>query len=287
MALQDKLEIVPAANVAPLALCEAFNTSFADYLIGPPQLAEAQWPGFLKRQGVELCLSLAVLRPDGTVLAFALIGRFADRFGQRTRLATMGARREARGTGIAPQLLDEVVGQARARGASAIELEVFAQNTVALRLYRSRGFAPVCELYGYEAMPEGVPRDAGSDGLMQVSSEGAAAWLRARDVRDLPFQVSAGALEGSATPPMAWRLGEAQLVFAARDALHLSVMSLVDTGAGQADARRLLRALRQTYPEATLRVPQLQRLDVGGAALEAEGFTRLPLYQLLMRRMLD
>jgi len=287
MTLQDPLEIVPATSTDPLDLCEAFNAAFADYLIGAPHLAPAQWPGFLKRQGVDLRLSLAARRADGAVLAFALVGCFSDRFGQRTRLATMGARPEARGTGIAPCLLDEVIAHTRARGASALELEVFAQNTVALRLYRSRGFAPLCELYGYEGAPQAVSAHASGDEPTSASTEEAAAWLRERDLRDLPFQVSAGALEGSATPPIAWRMGDAQLMFAVRDALHLGVMSLVDTSGRQSDARRLLRALRRAYPEATLHVPQLQRLDVGGEALEAEGFARLPLHQLLMRRGLQ
>ena len=119
----------------------------------------------------------------------------------------------------------------------------------------------------------------------QVTLEGAAAWLRAHAAPDLPFQVSPPALDANATPPLvAWRAGDAQLVFTARDAAHVSIASLFDASAAQADAQLLLRALRGQYPAATLRVPQLQRLDLGGHALEAVGFQRLPLYQLLMRR---
>jgi ribosomal protein S18 acetylase RimI-like enzyme len=281
------LPIVPATAVPARALCNAFNAAFSDYLIGPPQLSEAQWPAFLRRQGAELPLSLAAQRDDGQVMAFALIGRFHDRFGLRTRVATMGARRDARGTGLAPRVLDEAIRQAAERGAPALELEVFAQNTIALRLYRSRGFEPVCELFGYEAAPRSRDDFPATQPAFQVTPDGALAWLRTRDVRDLPYQVSAGALEtGGSTPPIAWRLGDAQLVFAARDAAHLSLASLVDTGPEQMDARLLLRALRGQYPAATLRVPQLQRMDLGGAALEAEGFTRLPLHQWLMRRAL-
>jgi len=279
----DSLHIIPASSVPTSALCAAFNAAFADYLIGPPQVPEAQWPTFLRRQGVELAFSRVALRGD-EVLAFALIGRFSDRFAQRTRVATMGARPETRGTGIAPRLLEQVVAEVRERGEAALELEVFAQNTVALRLYRAQGFTPVCELHGYESAPVSPEDWPPTQPPYQVTLEGAAAWLRAHAVPDLPFQVSAAALGANATPPLvAWRAGDAQLVFTARDAAHVSIASLFDASETQADAQLLLRALRGQYPAATLRVPQLQRLDLGGRALEAVGFQRLPLYQLLMR----
>ena len=285
--MTDSMSIVPAAAVPPAALWAAFNAAFADYLIGPPQLPEAQWPAFLRRQGVELAFSRVALQGEHEVQAFALMGRFSDRFTLRTRVATMGARRETRGTGIAPRLLEQVITEARERGDAALELEVFAQNTVALRLYRAHGFEPVCELYGYESAavsPEDWPP---TQPPYQVTLEGAAAWLRAHAAPDLPFQVSPPALDANATPPLvAWRAGDAQLVFTARDAAHVSIASLFDASAAQADAQLLLRALRGQYPAATLRVPQLQRLDLGGRALEAVGFQRLPLYQLLMRHTL-
>ena len=276
-----------AANVPPAALCAAFNAAFADYLIGPSHLPETQWPSFLRRQGVDLALSSVALAPGDAakVLAFALVGRFTDRFGLRTRVATMGARREARGTGIAPQLLEHVSEQAHARGDAALELEVFAQNTVALRLYRAQAFTPVCELYGYESSPVSPGDWPPTQPPFQVTLEGAAAWLRAHAAPDLPYQVSASALDATATPPQqAWRTGDAQLVFTARDSVHVSIASLFDASQAQVDAQLLLRSLRRQYPAATVRVPQLQRVDLGGRALEATGFQRLPLHQLLMRR---
>ena len=265
----------------------AFVEAFADYLIGPFSLAPAQWPGFLARQGVDLALSRAALR-DGQLAAFALV---APRPAHgRWRLATMGARPSARGSGAAPMLLDDFVGRAAGAGQGSVELEVFAANERALRLYRGRGFEIVHPLMGYErsapagrAMPpvEGVPLPA------------AWTWLDAAEARvpDLPLQVTASVLRVAAAtapeghPLQAWRQGSAQMVFAEQPSgAAVVIHSLVDLDPGQAGALALAEGLAARYPGRTLRVPALQRPDVGGRALERAGFVPQPLHQWLMRR---
>lgn len=267
---------LPASAVSPASLCAAFNAAFADYLAGAPDLPLEAWPVFLRRQGVSLDTS-RVLASEGDVLAFALV---CPRAGC-SRIATMGARPAARGTGAAPRLLDLVVAEAAARGDSSVELEVFAQNTRALALYRSRGFAPVVELHGYERGPD-LAADPGEDAFVATSPDEAIARLAA--VEGLPYQVSGAAVATAPVAPTAWRHGDALLLFAARRPDHVDVVALVDTGPDQRDARALLRALLRRHPSARVRVPQLQRDDLGGRALLAEGFARLPLHQLLMRR---
>ena len=69
----------------------------------------------------------------------------------RWRLGIMGALPTARGTGAAPALLDDFIDRARGEGLTWVELECFAENERALRLYRSRGFEPVDALDGWKA----------------------------------------------------------------------------------------------------------------------------------------
>lgn len=271
----------PAADCAEAALVDAFNDAFADYLIGPPRLAPGQWTGFLRRQGVALASSRVVQEGGGRVLGFALVGPH----GRRLRLATLALRPAARGRGIAQALLDGVLEEARRAGAAeAVELEVFVQNARAVTLYRSRGFATVAELRGYERAPGPAARAA--EGVQPLPLEAALAWLRepAREAL-LPMQTSAAALAARAGSLVAWRAGEqAQLVWSVNaGASQVQIASLVDTSPGQTGARMLARALAQAYPQATLRVPQLQRPELGGDALEAEGWQRLALQQWLMR----
>lgn len=269
---------VAAVALPEDALREAFNAAFADYLIGPPNLRAQDWALFLRRQGVDLARSLAIAE-GGRVMAFALVGRTGAGAGER--VATMGAIPAARGTGAAPRLLDQVLAEARARGAGHVELEVFARNPRAVALYRSRGFEPVAELHGWQrAAGEGEPPD---EEARAVPLDEALAALEALAFDGLPFQTSAASARAALPPLQAWRSGSALLLASLRDATQIGVLSLVDRAPAQDDARRLARTLAARHPGAVLKVPQLLRDDLGGRALAAEGWQRHPLHQLLMR----
>jgi ribosomal protein S18 acetylase RimI-like enzyme len=52
----------------------------------------------------------------------------------------MGVRKDFRRLGIGRRLLEQAIGEARTMGLERIELEVFASNTPAIRLYDQAGF---------------------------------------------------------------------------------------------------------------------------------------------------
>lgn len=269
-----------ADAVAPAALHAAFVHAFSDYLIGPFALTPEQWPGFLARQAVDLALSRAAL-VDGAIQAFAFVAARPEADPPRWRLATMGALPSARGSGSAPALLDDFIARAAAAGLAAVELEVFAQNERALRLYQSRGFELRHELHGYEHAPR--TGAAQPSPFEAVSREAALDWLRRHEPADLPLQAGHRVLAANPSAWTAWQSGQAQLVFGPVGE-RLVVHSLVDLDPAQPGAEALLRALLQAQPERAVSVPQLQRLDLGGAALRRLGFGLQPLHQVLMRR---
>lgn len=272
--------LVPATQLPAAQLHQAFQQAFADYLIGPFELPLAQWPQFLARQAADLALSRAALH-DGEVAAFALVAPRAGRW----RLATMGALPAARGSGAAPALLDDFVGRARAQGMTEVELEVFAQNERARRLYQRHGFEAAHELHGYEG--RGTPGAAPTPDLAgwEVDLASAFAWLdeAAARIGDLPLQVTPASLRATAGL-RAWRRGTAQLVFGTDAQGRTVVHSLVDRHAAQDDAEALVRALQALAAAGTVRVPPLQRADLGGEALRRAGLRVQPLHQLLMVR---
>lgn len=284
--MTDLYDLRAADAIDGEALREAFNAAFADYLIGPMTVTPESWPLLLARQGAQLAASRVVVDRDGRVLAFALI---APMGAGRSRLATMGARPEARGGGHAPRLLDRVVAEAEARGERAMELEVFARNERALALYRSRGFEPVAELHGYTRLPgaAGAPVE---DRIDEFGLADAVAWLEHGGIEGLPFQQTApsiAALNGPGRGPLkAWRCAGAQVIFSDADPQRVTLQALVDADVRQHGARQLARALAAHYPQATLRMPQLLRPDRGGDALAGEGWQTEPLHQLLLRRTL-
>lgn len=272
-------DLLPADTVPVERLHAAFTSAFADYLIGPFVLSLAQWPGFLARQGVVLSLSRVAQR-DGEILAFAFVAPRKDC--RRWRLGTMGATPAARGSGAAPALLDDFIARARAAGMEAVELEVFAQNERARRLYEGRGFVALHELHGYVAEPGTV---TGAAPVHQVWTQGEAlAWLGAQGVPDLPLQQTPAIL--GLTALQAWRHGQGLLLFALPDEEQVQIACVFDASPTQADARALLQSLAAAYPQRRLRVAQLQRLDLGGQAMRALGFAVEPLHQLLMCKAL-
>ncbi|MBI5270066.1 MAG: GNAT family N-acetyltransferase [Burkholderiales bacterium] len=271
----------------------AFTEAFADYLIGPFTLTLAQWPGFLARQGVSLAESRATVDAGGQITAFALVAP-RPAVG-RWRLAVMGARPATRGSGAAAGLLADFLARAAAAGMGRVELEVFAQNTRAVRLYEKHGFTVAQGLYGHELEPAHAAGPSASTAMAvdEVTLDEAAAWLDAAEQRvpDLPLQVGAGSLRAAeqAAPGSlaAARTGDAQIVWSSpAEPAAVVVHSLVDASAGQAGAEALLRALQARHPGRTLRVPPLQRDDLGGLAWQRLGATRQPLHQWLMTRAL-
>nr|WP_316640473.1 GNAT family N-acetyltransferase [uncultured Roseateles sp.] len=276
------LTLVPGDQLAPELLHAAFTAAFADYLIGPFQLSAEQWPQFLGRQAADLGLSRVAMR-GGEPLAFALV---APRSPGRWRLATMGALPSARGSGAAPALLDDFMARAAAAGLDAVELEVFAQNERALRLYQGRGFATRHELHGYSLARACF--DGTAPSADEIDLPAAFAWLdeTALGLSDLPLQITPVSLRALPNSLQALRRGQAQLVFSVTAPALVTVHSLVDRDPAQADALALLQQLLARHPQHEIKVPQLQRIDVGGQALRQLGFQVQPLHQLLMVRPL-
>jgi hypothetical protein len=240
-------------------------------------VALAQWPAFLARQGVDLALS-RVAMAGGKPHAFCLVAPRPDT--GSWRLATMGAVPVARGTGTAPALLDDFITRGAATGAAAVELECFAQNTRALRLYEGRGFALVDALYGHERDAAPINTSASAD---VVDRDDALAWLDACGCA-LPLQVTPRSLRALPGELLARRRGGAVVLFTIAPNQRLQVHSLVDRDAAQHDAQALIAALLAEWPGHSLHVPQLQRQAVGGAALDRLGCRRLPLHQVWLRR---
>lgn len=273
---------VPATLVEPARLHAAFCRAFADYVGGSFDLAASEWPGFLHRQGVSLDESRVVLRGDEPI-AFAFVAPRAAR--RRWRLATMGAVPEARGQGVADALMADLLARAAAAGMVAAELEVFAQNERASRLYARHGFEPRHALHSHAAT--GSSAEPG-EAINAVDGPAAQAWLEHAEatLTDLPLQVGPQALATASPGWQAWQRGGAQLVWSGDGSGAVLVRSLVDLDPAQHDAERLVRALVARQAGGTLLVPPLQRPDLGGDALERAGWVRQPLWQWLMVRPL-
>ncbi len=275
-------QLIAADTQSEADLHAATVAAFADYLVGPFQMTLAQFPSFIGRQGIDLARSRVALH-DGAVGAFAFVCPRPEV--GRWRLGVMGALPAARGTGAAPALLDDFIARAEAERLPWVELECFAENERALRLYRSRGFEVITALNGWK-LPEGASAGAPARDVRAVDRERALAWLAEADRRLewLPFPNGDRCMAAQVRPLSFWQCGSAQLVFSIVEGTPTQIHSLIDLDPALRDAEVLARAVAAAHPDAF--APPILRDDFGGEALRRAGFAPHGMSQVLMRRKL-
>ena len=275
--------LVAADTLAPADLHAATVAAFADYLAGPFQMTPEQYHSFIARQGIALARSRVAMHA-GAIGAFSFVCPRPEV--GRWRLGVMGALPAARGTGAAPALLDDFIERARAEGLPWVELECFAENERALRLYRSRGFEVICPLNGWKAPESDAPPSASAGDVLAVDREPALAWLddANRRLPWLPFPNSDRCMAAQVRPLTFWRCGAAQLAFSVVEGTPTQIHSLIDLDPGLRDAETLARALLAAHLDAF--APPILRDDLGGEALRRAGFVQHGMSQVLMHRKL-
>ena len=277
--------IAHADEFAAAELHAANLAAFADYVAGPIQMTLDQWPSFVGRQGIALARSRVAVR-DGAIVSFGLVCPRPEV--GRWRLAGMGALPAARGTGAAPALLADFLARAKAEGMLHAELECFAANERALRLYRSHGFEVVCALNGWKPRDASAApvREALPRGVREIDRATAFAWLAEanRNIPWLQFQVTDRCQAAQVRPLTFWQCGSALLLFSVVEGTPTHIHVLVDLDPAQRDAGILANAVRAAHPDAF--APPILRDDLGGEALARAGFVRAELNQVLMRRVL-
>ena len=279
--------LAPADAFGAADLHAAFAGAFSDYVAGPFQLPLDQWPSLEGRQGIDKARSRVAL-VDGAIAAFAFTCPRVET--GRWRLGAMGALPAARGSGAGPALLDDFLARAQAEGLAWAELECFAANERALRLYRGQGFEVVCALNGWKPPVANVApasaRDALPRGVREIDRATAFAWLAEanRRIPWLQFQVTDRCQAAQVRPLSFWQCGSAVLLFSVLEGTPTHLHVLVDLDPAQRDAETLARAVRAAHPDAF--APPILRDDLGGEALARAGFVRAELNQVLMRCVL-
>jgi ribosomal protein S18 acetylase RimI-like enzyme len=270
------LQFKPAWEAPLSELAAVFTRAFDGYIAGSVQMTPPLLSGMIAQGGVDLNLSMLACRDDEPV-GFALIARQ----GWTSRVAVMGIVPEAQGQRVGDQLLGHLIEQSHQRGDCAMELEVFEQNTRAVRLYQKHGFRTLRRLMSYVAED---PQEYGDPELASIDSAEAARQVSMHGTPDLPWQVSGSNLIRMGTPFAAYRLGDAYAITDDPSAETVVIrMIVVATDArGQGQARRLIRALWARHPGKCWFVPALCPEDYG-VFFERCGFARRELNQLQMR----
>jgi GNAT superfamily N-acetyltransferase len=257
------------------------NQAFADYVVTIP-FNEASLRSAERMDDVRLALSPVVLL-GGEPVGAALIARR----GRESRVAGMGLLPAARRKGVGRLLMAHLLAAARARRERRIVLEVIGQNTAALRLYESVGFARRRRLVGFAgAAPTGLAADPG---LTEVPVQVVAAAIARAPAVDWPWQISAETIARLPAPAIGYTLDGAATSVLNPAGPVASFRGLVVEGDERREERvtRLLRAVMARHAAVTeWRMSALLPEECAGG-LEAAGLARTELYQWQMECPLD
>lgn len=113
-------------------------------------LRNTAWPATHGEQWVSALLadphSLVLAATTGTGVVGHLIGKLMPASemwtAARAELVSMYVRPEVRGRGVAGQLIDTFVAWSHEHGAARLEVNAYAANETALRVYQRHGFQP-------------------------------------------------------------------------------------------------------------------------------------------------
>jgi ribosomal protein S18 acetylase RimI-like enzyme/predicted GNAT family acetyltransferase len=271
-----ELQFKPAWALPLAELADVFTRAFAGYIAGDVQMTPALLTGMIAQGGIDLNLSQVAYRHDAPV-GFALIARQ----GWASRVAVMGIVPEAQGQRVGWQLLVTLVEQARARGERMMELEVFEQNTRAIRLYEALGFRPLRRLYGYSC--EAIQGDRSVD-LKQIDIFDVARQIASDGAADLPWTASGIHIARMGAPSLAYRLGEAVAVITdpSAETIAIRAFHVPSSTRRQGQGRRLISTVAGEFPDKRWVVPALCPEEYGGF-FEAVGFVRQEINQFQMR----
>lgn len=137
----DAAEVEAFKRIRLEALCEeplAYASTYEDWAV----LSDEEWR---KRMSEPVVAAFLGEEPVG------LAGLMQQRSGKMTHRASIVmvyVRKSQRGTGLAGDLVDAIVDEARALGIVQLELAVTAENQAAARFYERKGFVEIGRIPG-------------------------------------------------------------------------------------------------------------------------------------------
>jgi ribosomal protein S18 acetylase RimI-like enzyme len=116
----------------------AYASSFEDWAV----LSDDEWRGRMSEPIVA-----AFLGEEPVALA-GLMRQRPGKMVHRASIVMVYVRKDQRGTGLASDLIDAIIDEARAWGIVQLELAVTAENQAAVRFYERKGFLEIGRIPG-------------------------------------------------------------------------------------------------------------------------------------------
>jgi ribosomal protein S18 acetylase RimI-like enzyme len=250
----------PLSNYSILEIAAVLTQGFAGYLVPINITAEALLQ-MARQLSIDFTTSYMLCWEEHPVGA-ALVGRR----GWSSRLAAMSIVPEHRGRGAGAYLLQQLIADSKARGERAIVLEVIEQNEPAVKLYQKVGFTTVRRLTGYTKTTATAPAPSHPAELQEIDLPTLARQVLQHGPVDLPWQLSGQTLGNFSLPTHAYQLDSAFLALSDPTQAKVVIYSLLTLPAarGQGQARQIVEAALQQFPDRAWVVPALCPEEFGG-----------------------
>ncbi len=281
-------EILPAHELSLAEQASVVNAGFAGYVGGWHAFDAEALARFLMAQGAALFLSRFVRAADRRLVGFG----YLNRTGRILRLGGMAIVPEARGSGAAARLLEALFDEAKARGDTAMTLEVIEQNPRAHALYRRHGFQEVSRLESWRRPGDGAVKTKPVAEAEEIPVTRALAWPCALDYPDIPWPISRHVVAKAVANTRAFcdsAAGVCLVLSEAEAGAPIRVHAMFSDGRGDAMNWQALRALLTSavarhFPGRELFAPAVFPEKFGAEFFAPLGFQRDTLSQFFMRR---
>ena len=265
------------ADVGVALAASALTEAFRDYFVPMRPTADSLL-NTARVDDVDFDQSYVVFDGD-CVLGCALLAR---RDGA-ARIAGMGIVPEGRSRGAGRALVMRLLEDARARGDSALNLEVIEQNERALRLYEALGFERIRRLSGFEGHFTNT-RAASDDARQRIEILEPRFLWTSEAPDDLPWQCSARSAQRLVPPFAALRRGPSAMVISDPTMPRIAIRAIRTSSElrKRGHARALLQGAAALFPDKDWSVNVLCPEELANLFLTA-GLQRSKLTQIQMR----
>jgi ribosomal protein S18 acetylase RimI-like enzyme len=268
----------PLAEVTAAYAAAAMQHCFEGYIV-PIRTTPETWERRFRGEHLDPFAS-RVYERDGQAAAVL----FVCRRGWTSRVGGMAVAADARGQGLGRRVMQDAIGDARARGDRTLLLEVIEQNTPAVKLYKSLGFRMARRLVGYRWDP--VPLKGPAGALREIDPLQLARVVVREGEPELPWMLCAETLSAATLPARAWSLeNRAFALIGNPDADTLALAALVVPRAHrrQGWGTRMLRALATAFPGRPMQAVAIVPDDLAPEFFARAGWERQGISQYEMR----
>jgi ribosomal protein S18 acetylase RimI-like enzyme len=185
-------------------------------------------------------------------------------------------------------MVNHAIAAARTAGARELELEVIDKNEAAIALYEGCGLKRIQRLLGFEYPADAASAAGSRDGASELTpcdAREVAAAIQRFGGADLPWQLSAENIAAHGPPARALRLGDQAwclITDPEQPTVHVFSLLVAPEARRRGLARRLLGALRATFPGKTWRISPLVPDGERARAVERLGWRQAALGQWRM-----